>query len=157
MALSDGLSTPTFKDATLTRWAGSVVTAVTTIVKFLEPWRKPEPWKKCTLHGNWVALGGASGTYKTAWFDPAFVKDPNGIVRLRGVVKQSGGSDTVMTQLPVGYRPQQSMIFPTIADNSVARVDIDQDGRVIYAFGGATPGYVTLDGISFDTRGQNGT
>lgn len=157
MPLADHPSTVQFKDPTITRWAAGVVAALRAIINFLEPWRKPEPWKLLPLHGNWSALRGSGGTYKTAWFDPAFTKDPNGIVRLRGVaLSAASASDSVIGQLPDKYRPAQSMIFSTIgAANVTCRIDIDQDGKVYYAAGTANPAYVTLDGITFDTRGQN--
>ena len=159
MPLADHPASVQFKDPTLTRWAGGVVAAIRAIINFLEPWRKPEPWKLLSLHGNWSALRGGAATYKTAWFDPAFCKDASGIVRLRGVaLSAASASDNVIGQLPEKYRPAQSMIFSTIgAANVACRIDIDQDGRVYYAAGTANPGYVTLDGITFDTRGQNGS
>jgi hypothetical protein len=95
---------------------------------------------------SWVNFG-------SGFASAAFRKDPLGRVHLRGLVK-SGTIGAAIFQLPVGYRPAN-------VTGSGAVVDVGKSGGVsgdlrvdptglVTLFTGEN-GYVSLDGLSFDT------
>ncbi|MBD1925764.1 hypothetical protein H6F74_05635 [Trichocoleus sp. FACHB-90] len=97
-----------------------------------------EDWRLATLSNGWINVGGV--------FAPtAYYKDPLGIVHLRGLV--SSGTGIIFT-LPVGYRPTgYRLIFPVLALNAIARIDVLLNGSVNFVTG--TNSNVSLDGITF--------
>lgn len=97
-----------------------------------------EDWQLATLATGWTNVGSSFAT-------AAYYKDPFGIVHLRGLV--NGGSGTIFT-LPTGYRPTGfRLIFPAVASNAIARIDIALNGAVTFVAGTATS--ISLDGITF--------
>ena len=97
-----------------------------------------------------VAYGGTNQA-------PAFQKDPSGIVRLRGLVAATTSNSpgaTIFT-LPVGYRPTAGRVFSTRAyvasTDSTARIDITNAGAVNVPTVITASGFISLEGISFDT------
>ncbi len=98
-------------------------------------------WKKPTLTNSW-AYGGSDTS------EPAYTKDPDGIVHLRGSVA-GGMSDTVAFTLPPGYRPAAISLFPVYADeNTTDSLYIGADGKV-YPLGDDVQYFTSLDGVSF--------
>lgn len=108
-------------------------------------------WTAPTLANSWVDYGGG---YETA----GYRRDPGGIVRLKGVVKNGTAAATLFT-LPVGYRPDEVAIYIVKGRTSGgtygdARVDVDPSGAVsLSANAGISPGgaaaWVSLAGITF--------
>ena len=105
----------------------------------------------------------------------AFRKDPWGVVHLKGLVKASDvpgegnevcdagdAIDTIIFQLPSGFRPAATEVHDTVSADQPSRVDIFRacscfflDGEVhmdenVTSFANAR-NYLSLDGISFRT------
>jgi len=100
----------------------STATAVTTNV-----------WQTPTLINSWVNYGGG-------WQGARYIKDDTGTVFIEGLV--AAGTGTVFT-LAAGYRPLNSLIFSTVANNAFARMDVTTAGLVQWNTGG-TNAYVSL-------------
>lgn len=99
-----------------------------------------EGWTAPTLLNGWVNYGSG---YSTA----GFYIDPFGIVRLRGLVKS--GTPTTIFTLPAGYRPPDSKLFPSNANNALGTLVINPTGDVIAAVGSNVS--FSLDGVTFRT------
>lgn len=103
---------------------------------------RQEDWIAPTLTSGWVNYGGYN--------DAGFFKDRMGIVHLRGLVRAgTTGNDATIFTLPAGYRPAARELHVVQSLDAVGRVDITTDGRVIPY--GVSPGWVSLDGITFRT------
>ena len=77
-----------------------------------------------------------------------FYKDQFGVVHLRGYVISCSSNPTVF-QLPAGFRPQGTELFPAMKSNTESDlVEIGEEGAV-NLFGGVN---ATLSGIEFRTR-----
>lgn len=89
----------------------------------------PEPWHVIGAAGepafqnSWVANTSFGAPA------PAFMKDPHGMVHLRGVAS-TGAADTIAFTLPVGYRPIGREDRACIGNNSPARLIIYANGTV---------------------------
>ena len=102
-------------------------------------------WYEVTSFSNsWVNYG--------TWAGAAYCKDVFGFVHLRGLIKSgtvgTPGSESEAFTLPFGYRPATMLLFGTISNGAIGRVDILTDGKVAPL----TPSnntYVALDGITF--------
>ena len=84
-----------------------------------------------------------------------FYKDSNGRVWLRGLVgRASAALSTSIFTLPSGYRPSKWLLFSVVANNNFARLDVDTNGNVFVPAANSPTWYnfISLDGISFDTR-----
>jgi hypothetical protein len=84
------------------------------------------------------------------YYPVAFYKDPLGIVHLRGSFKL--GNDTIVFQLPPGYRTSQGAVFPIlVSTNAQAELVIYGEGYVqVLQPGGYTGKEVySLDGVTF--------
>lgn len=93
-----------------------------------------------SLLNGFYNYGGGFGTV-------GYFKDKNGIVHIKGLV--SGGSTgTDIFTLPTGYRPSGNLIFMQLANNAIARIDVQSDGSVYYS-SGQSGVFLTLSGISF--------
>ena len=103
-------------------------------------------WNAPTLTGGWSNYSG---------FNPAgYIKDPYGIVRLRGLVTDGAVYTSIIMTLPAGFRPPYPCISTVHAgQNGEARLDVNPSGPVyIIAYtGGGNNGFVSLDGITFAT------
>jgi hypothetical protein len=104
-------------------------------------------WNAPTLTGGW--------SNHSQGFNPAgYIKDPYGIVRLRGLVEDGAVYTSNIMTLPAGFRPPYTCIFTVHAgQNGEARLDVNPSGLVyIVAYtGGGNNGFVSLDGITFAT------
>ncbi len=88
--------------------------------------------------------------YGVGYASPGYYKDKMGRVHLRGLVANvNNPAGLVIFTLPVGYRPATSgiLIFPTLNNSSICRIDILANGNVVVNFGAS--GWVSLDGIDF--------
>lgn len=99
-------------------------------------------WFTPTLQNSWANLAG---------FTPAgYMKDENGIVRLRGVVASGSASTAVVFTLPQGFRPATRVMGIGVSAGAFVRVDVQTDGTVFIATGGSTTS-LSLDSISFQS------
>lgn len=92
---------------------------------------------------SWVAYGGAFAA-------PAFRKDSDGWVHLRGLAK-SGTLGTALFTLPDGYRPIRDIYAVAMCDANVAayvRV-IASSGQVVVASSTGTNGYASISNVKF--------
>jgi hypothetical protein len=110
-----------------------------------------EAWNALSYGTNWGAFGGS-------YITPGYYKDSNGTVHLRGLIKTSAAqaAGSTLFTLPAGYRPSAVMRFGpsgNIAgtDTSVV-VEAFGAGPVFLNAAALINSYVSLDGISFDTR-----
>ena len=99
-----------------------------------------------SLFTGWANVGSG---YAAA----GYTKDGLGFVRLRGLIKQTGGTGNVFS-LPVGYRPSANLQFPARCGNStMCAIIINSNGNVdFYGGAGAAGASLTLDGITFDPQ-----
>ena len=89
-----------------------------------------ESWTSPTLLGTWVDYGGS--------FQGArYRKTPDGTVHIEGLVK-SGSSGTNIFNLPTGYRPAGTLLFPAQTNSGLGRLDIQADGDVVHNSGGTS-------------------
>jgi hypothetical protein len=98
--------------------------------------------------GTWIAPTLINGwqDYGADYNATEYFRDSNGIVHLRGLVKNGTLGLTVFT-LPVGYRPVARELHVCNSAGAFGRVDVFANGDVIIQTGG--PGWVALDGITF--------
>ena len=91
----------------------------------LEDWHEIGAGSEPAFANSWVNFGGAEAT-------AAFRKLANGMVVIKGTVKDGTGLTATIFTLPVGYRPIKTIDFATIASNTVAAVlTITAAGAVI--------------------------
>lgn len=100
-----------------------------------------EDWIAPTLTNSWANFG--SGFQNAGYY-----KDKQGVVHLRGLVK-SGTIPGVIFNLPVGYRPTAQLIFGTVSNNAIGRVDVTAGGAVTAQVGSNV--WISLEGMSFRT------
>jgi len=78
--------------------------------------------------------------------DAGYYKDESGIVRLKGLIKSGTIGQTAFT-LPIGYRPDTTLIFSVSSGGAYATLRVNSDGTVVPYTGANT--YFSLDGVSF--------
>lgn len=103
------------------------------------------PWVDLTgsLQNNWVNYGSGYATV-------AVYKDPQGVVHLRGLIKDGTNTqNTMILNLPTGYRPTYGHLTFSVVngDNNTGRVDVRSNGDVI--FYGTTNMFLSLNEITF--------
>jgi len=84
-----------------------------------------------------------------------YFKNSVGDVCLQGVIKRASAAlNTAIIQLPSGYRPSKRIIRSVIANNRVARLDIDSSGIVTIqsADDASWYSFFNIGGVRFDTR-----
>ena len=98
-------------------------------------------WTTMTpLGGGWQAFPGFS--------TPAYTKGTDNIVTLKGLLRLgTATSGTVIFTLPSGFRPKETLLIPNISNQLIGRVDINENGQIIFRNGSNT--WFSLDGISF--------
>lgn len=96
-------------------------------------------WTDLTLQNSWVAYGGM-------YVPPQVTKTSDGVVHLRGLVR-NGTATGVITTLPEGFRPNQRILTTIASADNYARLDIHTNGNVVMASGSNT--WASLSGISF--------
>lgn len=70
----------------------------------------------------------------TVWNPAQFRRYPNGIVQVRGLIKDGTIGNTAFT-LPAGYTPPMQLLFPIVANNAFGRLDIYPNGAVAPSIG----------------------
>lgn len=105
-----------------------------------------EEWNDATLLNSWVDYGGS---FPSA----GYFKDHTDIVHVRGLVKDGTTSTgTIIFTLPSGYRPANTLIFPTISNNALGQVRVDSDGDVMIYSGSSS--WFALDVMVFRADGS---
>jgi len=95
-----------------------------------------------TLQNAWVWYG-------TIYSTPQYTKSADGIVSLKGLIKSgTATSGTVLTTLPVGYRPKNRLLEGVVNNAAYGRVDILSDGTVIAGMAVSNV-WIALDSINF--------
>jgi Tfp pilus assembly protein PilE len=82
-------------------------------------------WSTATLQNSWANYGG---TYPTL----QYTRDSDKVVTIRGLVKSgtaTGG--TVITNLPLGYRPPGQQLMTVASNDDIGRVDVTTSGNII--------------------------
>ena len=95
------------------------------------------------LKNDWVDYGG---DYET----PKYIKTNSNIVVVSGMAKDGGWG--LIAHLPEGVRPKKRLVFNVNNNNSSCRIDVLQDGRIIWVNGGNNYGWISLSGIIFSTE-----
>lgn len=99
-----------------------------------------DDWTSPTLQSEWVV-------YDSTYNQPGYYMDKNGVVHLRGLVKNGIISSAIFT-LPLGYRPDYRELHAVQTyNNTIGRCDILPTGRVIAQSGSNL--WFSLDGITF--------
>ena len=96
------------------------------------------------LQNSWV-------NYGAPFADAKYYKDKEGVVHLKGLIKSGSiTANTVLFNLPVGYRPSTSgqLIFTVDNATGIGRVDVKANGDVVVVTA-ASNLFLNLTGISF--------
>lgn len=99
-------------------------------------------WTNLAFQNGWSTPDPnfTSGQYK---------KGADNIVVVKGLIRNGITTpDTVIAQLPVGFRPKERICIAGVAVETHSRIDILPDGKIIVA-GFANSGWTSLDNISF--------
>ena len=129
-ALVDSLYPKGFQDLTqVTTWLRRVYDKMFLV----EEWHEVGDANEPAFENSWVNYGSGYST-------TGFMKDPHGMVKLKGVV-QSGTSGTVVFTLPAGYRPGATCIFSAVNVNGGGHstVSVNTSGQVTVTASGASP------------------
>jgi hypothetical protein len=101
---------------------------------------------------RWTNYGLGSAEFN----EVGFYKDSVGVVHLKGLATQdcggySDGAGSVIFVLPPGYRPAETEVQVTVANNTVNRINVKATGEVRpeLAVGRDTGVWISLDGITF--------
>ena len=100
---------------------------------------------------SWTGVSYGSGwtDYDASSFTPGqYYKDITGIVYLRGVVKRTSGTGTLIGTLPVGFRPLKTVGGGAYGDGGLANVQVESNGQ-INLVSGSTGGFIYLDRFFF--------
>lgn len=106
----------------------------------------PEPWHvvgspgEPAFQNGWVNYD--TGTNAQA----SFYKDPHGVVRVKGLVKNGVINAPVFT-LPVGYRPGQTIRFPIMSNGVLGYAVVEAGGNLSWS--GGSNAWGGLEPISF--------
>ena len=94
-----------------------------------------------TLLNSWVNFGDGFAPVK-------YWKGPDNMVHIGGLIKNGVTSEgAVIFTLPSGFRPEFKEIFTIAQDNTVGRIDVNDNGNVLVVKAGAV--FTSLAGISF--------
>jgi hypothetical protein len=107
---------------------------------------------------QWIALPLTAGWTNLGSYQPAQYRRVGDVVELRGTVVQDVPANTVITNMPAGFRPSVTRMFGVLAfrnsvKDMIQRVDLGADGNMVCP-GAAWPdayGYLTLDQVSYST------
>lgn len=92
------------------------------------------------IGGAWNALnyGAGWGDFDVINWQIGGYRKFGDQVQLRGLVGRTSGVGTTIAVLPVGYRPTNQILFSTISDGGVTRIDINTAGDVGLITGGTS-------------------
>lgn len=118
-----------------TKIAEAIADNVSDGVPTSEAWKRPD------------FLNGWENYNEDVYYPAEYYKDPTGRVHLRGMI-DSGTVPSAAFNLPAGYRPKKTVLFSTISNASVGRVDVSLSGNVVVQ-NPSNNNWVSLDGLSF--------
>lgn len=98
-------------------------------------------WFTPTLLNSWTNFGSGFQTAR-------YRRLPSGQVEIQGLVAGGTGPLSTVFTLPVGYRPAAALVFATIANNALARLDVEADGDVRWVLGG-TNAFLSLNCVFY--------
>lgn len=98
---------------------------------------------------------GATGqpAFTNSWanygsgFSTAAFRRRGGVVRLKGVIATGTIGQAAFT-LPVGYRPNETLLLPSLSNSAIGRIDVTAAGLVVPQSPSVNTS-VSLDGVSF--------
>lgn len=96
--------------------------------------KKNTPWFAFQLPPGWINFD-TGGTGK--WGGVRYMKDENGFVHLRGLVKNNSGSTNSNTvnrgicQLPIGFRPMENIRLTSAVKDAFFEFDVQADGWIV--------------------------
>jgi len=92
---------------------------------------------------SWVAYG-------SPWPTPGFYKAPDGMVTLRGLIRNgTTTAGTVLATLPACAVPDGRLIFSGMSAAAFARIDVLTSGDITAQGGSISGSWLDLDGITF--------
>jgi hypothetical protein len=100
-------------------------------------------WTTFTMQNGW-------GDYGLGYDTNGFRITSAGVVILKGLIMKAGipSSGEVIGNLPLGYRPSETLIFGTsTSSNAAGRVDILSNGNVVFQIG--SQAWFSLENITF--------
>jgi hypothetical protein len=104
----------------------------------------PLRWTKLPLVTGWAAYGDGYG-------DPGYAKDALGIVHLRGLVKGSPAPQTIVANLPAGFRPAVHVEELLACGGTVpCTVVAKTTGELVFEQVSASSTWLSLDGLTFE-------
>lgn len=113
---------------------------------------KDQPvWIAPTLLNGWIPY--VDGVNFVGYPTAQYMKDSQGFVHIRGLIKGGPASQSIIFQLPKEYRPKENVTFITncypsdIGLEQISRIKIEPTGNVIYMVGPAmtaAPSWVSL-------------
>lgn len=88
-------------------------------------------WTDFTLINGWV-------NYDAVNWEAAQYTKRAGIVYTKGLIKNgTATAGTVITTLPVGYRPSADLIFCSGSNGAFVRIDVQADGDILFRTNGS--------------------
>lgn len=109
----------------------------------LEDWHLVGTGSEPAFQNSWVNFGGTDAV-------AGFYMQPDGWVRLKGLVKDGTSTATIFT-LPDGYRPPVTIPFTSISASAACTIEVSTTGTVIKTSGGNNS-HVSLAGITFPSQ-----
>ena len=101
-------------------------------------------WSLPTMESSWV-------DYHADYQGASYFKDSEGMVHLRGLIKDGSSAGATMFTLPSGYRPALREIFNTRSSTGSCKIDVYPTGIVEAGTGGSTS-WTSLSGIKFSAK-----
>ena len=135
-------------DSGTQRAIDAIVTTITALVRFAQPFVQPESWKLLPYHAaTWTDYPAVGSVVPHR---PSYRKNAMGRVELRGVAQRSGGTE-IIGVLPVGYRPAKGVLIHVYVSigNSLLIVS---DGQMLINGDPGGAAVLSLDGVTFDTE-----
>ncbi len=162
------LTKNSMEDAPEEQWVEAVKTSVNALVDKTELESAPKAVKLLTnadveyqelivqVPDPWISVGTAPA-FQNSWvnYDAAtaptrFMKRHDGVVEIRGVVKDGAVPSAVFT-LPAGYRPSHTLNFASTSAGAFASVEILATGVVSVQAGSAAGAALNFSFMSLDS------
>lgn len=98
-------------------------------------------WTSCILQNGWENYPG--------YDELKFTMTPAKVVEVRGLVRY-GSSNSVVCNLPAGFRPEKTLLFPMLTDGAnygvSSRAEVWSSGNI---WAGSVTNWLSLSGIDF--------